>query len=58
MATKAIRQSGSRLDQKFQVDVNRKPVDVDGPLTTGLAIKEAAIEQGSAHWAGLPIGEG
>ena len=45
MATMATRQSEDKLEQKFPIEVNRKPVDVDGPLTTGLAIKEAAIEQ-------------
>ncbi len=50
MTTTATRQSEDKPEQKFQVEVNRKPVDVDGPLTTGLAIKEAAIEQG------VPIG--
>ena len=46
MATMATRQAEDKLEQKFQIEVNRKPVDVEGPLTTGLAIKEAAIEQG------------
>ena len=46
MTTLATQQEKDKLEQKFHVEVNRKPVDVDGPLTTGLAIKEAAIEQG------------
>ena len=46
MATMATRQTDDKLGQKFQIEVNRKPVDVEGPLTTGLAIKESAIEQG------------
>ena len=32
----------------FLISVNRKPVEVDGPLTTGLEIKKAAIAQGVA----------
>ena len=46
MATMATRQAEDKLEQKFQIEVNHKPVDVDGPLTIGLVIKEAAIEQG------------
>ena len=30
----------------FQISVNRKPVKVEGPLVTGLEIKEASIKQG------------
>ena len=30
----------------FQISVNRKPVEVEGPLVTGLEIKKAAIKQG------------
>lgn len=32
--------------QRVKVTVNRKPVVVAGPRSTGLAIKEAAIAQG------------
>jgi len=31
-----------------EISVNERPVSVQGPRTTGLAIKEAAIEQGVA----------
>ena len=34
--------------QTFEVEVNRKPVKVDGPFATGLDIKKAAVEQGVA----------
>ena len=30
----------------FEISVNRKPVEVEGPVVTGLGIKEASIEQG------------
>ena len=30
----------------FQISVNRKPVEVEEPLVTGLEIKEASIKQG------------
>lgn len=30
----------------FEISVNRKPVEVAEPIVTGLAIKEAAIQQG------------
>jgi len=32
----------------FSISVNRKPVEVDGPLTTGREIKQAAVAQGVA----------
>ena len=34
----------------FEISVNRKPVEVAGPIVTGLEIKEVSIKQG------LPIG--
>ena len=30
----------------FEISVNRKPVKVEGPVVTGLEIKEASIKQG------------
>ena len=46
MATVATQQAEDKQGEKFPIQVNRKPVDVDESLITGLEIKEAAIEQG------------
>ena len=42
----SINQEGKVLTKPFEISVNRKPVAVAEPIVTGLAIKEAAIQQG------------
>ena len=34
------------ITKPFEISVNRKPVEVAGPIITGLEIKEASIQQG------------
>ena len=34
------------ITKPFEISVNRKPVEVAGPIVTGLEIKEASIQQG------------
>ena len=34
------------ITKPFEISVNRKPVEVAGPIVTGLEIKEASIKQG------------
>ena len=34
------------ITKPFEISVNRKPVEVAGPIVTGLEIKEASIRQG------------
>ena len=34
----------------FQISVNRKPVEVEGPLVTGLEIKEASNQAGLCRY--------
>ena len=34
------------ITKPFEIAVNRKPVEVAGPIVTGLEIKEASIQQG------------
>ena len=38
--------AGEGKDRPVPIEVNNKPVKVDGPTATGLQIKRAAIEQG------------
>ena len=38
--------AGDIGERPVPVEVNNKPVKVDGPTATGLQIKQAAIEQG------------
>ena len=38
--------TGEVRERPVPVEVNNKPVKVDGPTATGLQIKRAAIEQG------------
>ena len=46
MTTTTAIQEDDVLTKPFEIAVNRKPVEVEGPVVTGLEIKEAAIEQG------------
>ena len=46
MTTETVVELKPLHEEKFPISVNKKPVNVDGPLTTGLEIKEAAIKQG------------
>ena len=46
MTTETVSKPSSGHEAKFLISVNKKPVHVDGPSTTGLEIKEAAIKQG------------
>ena len=47
--TETVTQQATHLRERpFPISVNRKPVKVDGPKTTGLDIKKAAVEQGVA----------
>ena len=46
MVTTTAIQEDHALTKPFEISVNRKPVEVEGPVVTGLEIKEAAIEQG------------
>jgi len=46
MTTKATAADIAAAQQHVKVTVNRKPVVIAGPRSTGLAIKEAAIAQG------------
>lgn len=48
MTTKTVRQAQEVIEKPFQISVNRKPVEVDGPVLTGMEIKEASIKQGLA----------
>lgn len=48
MTTQTVSKLSSEQEAKFSISVNKKPVNVDGPLITGLEIKEAAIKQGVA----------
>ena len=45
--TITLRETGPRK-RAFRISVNRKPIEVDGPLTTGLEIKQAAVGEGVA----------
>ena len=38
-------QENDGLTKPFEISVNRKPVEVKGPVVTGLEIKEAAVKQ-------------
>lgn len=38
-------QENDELTKPFEISVNRKPVEVNGPVITGLEVKEAAIKQ-------------
>ena len=46
MAADAASQKGKVITKPFQISVNRKPVEVAGPIDTGLEIKEASIKRG------------
>ena len=46
MTTTTAIQEDDVLTKPFEISVNRKPVKVEGPVVTGLEIKEAAIKQG------------
>ena len=43
MTTSRIDKAGT---EAFLISVNRKPVEVEAPLVTGLEIKQASIKQG------------
>lgn len=45
MTTEASAADTAAAQQRVKVTVNRKPVVVAGPRSTGLALKEAAIAQ-------------
>ncbi len=46
MTDTAASQVAEERKGKFAISVNHKPVEVDGPLATGLEIKAASIDQG------------
>jgi len=48
MTTTAISQVKGSRKRPVLITVNRKPVKIAGPKSTGLEIKKAAIEQGVA----------
>ena len=48
MTETATQQVEDLPKRPFAVSVNRKPVEVNGPLPTGLEIKSAAVDQGVA----------
>ncbi|WP_419921960.1 multiubiquitin domain-containing protein [Candidatus Poriferisodalis sp.] len=46
MADSAETTAGGDRKRPVPIEVNNKPVKVDGPTATGLQIKQAAIDQG------------
>ena len=46
MTAKTTSEEKGERKGKFPIAVNRKPVEVDEELVTGLQVKEAAIKQG------------
>ena len=46
MDSATISQEDKVATKPFEISVNRKPVEVAGPVVTGLEIKEASVEQG------------
>ena len=46
MTSTVISQEYDVSAKLFEISVNRKPVKVEGPVVTGLEIKEASIKQG------------
>ena len=39
-------QEADLLDKPFEISVNKKPIQIEEPIVTGLEIKQAAIDQG------------
>ena len=46
MTQTTISHDDTGIKKGFEITVNRKPVEVEGPIITGMEIKEAAIKQG------------
>lgn len=46
MDLQKLDQGDKVVTKPFEISVNRKPVEIEGPIVTGLEIKEVSIQQG------------